>query len=89
MLQHTETELADLTARGLGLRQFHMMGPRQAEYYDSLTVEAGLPRTPPVLTALHNHSSDRFLEDLVNYRKDVFRLVDDHTFRKLKWYWVH
>lgn len=85
MLQHTETELADLKARGLTLRQFHMMGPRQAEYYDSLTTEAGLPPTPPVLTALHNHSSDRFLEDLVNYRKDVFRLIDDYTFHKIKW----
>lgn len=59
MLKHTKAEVTELRSQGLRLRQFHMMGPRQCEYYDSLTTEARLPPTPPVLTSLHNFSSQR------------------------------
>ncbi|XP_054267477.1 uncharacterized protein LOC128989586 isoform X2 [Macrosteles quadrilineatus] len=84
MQEHTEAVVARCKADGLSPRQYHMLGPRQTEYFLSLTQEAGLQPVPPVMEALHSHSSRRFLEDLVHYREDVFRLLDDQRFQLIQ-----
>jgi len=56
----------------------------QDKYYDDLARLGGLKPLDPVLTKLHNESSRRFLEDLVNYRSDVYRLVDENNYVKVK-----
>ena len=72
---------------GFTKRQFHMMGPLQGSYYDLLANAADLERLPPVLTKLHNESSNRFLDDLVHYREDRYRIVDDENYEKIDvWY---
>ncbi|KAI8436326.1 hypothetical protein MSG28_004363 [Choristoneura fumiferana] len=43
---------------------------REAEYYVGLSVESGAAPLPPVFTSIHNNSSQKFLDDLVHYRKD-------------------
>lgn len=83
MIQDSEKETAKRREKGLKKKQFHMMGPMQDEYYDSLSEAARLPRIPPVMTKLHNESSQRFLDDLVNYRNDVYRIIDDSTYVKV------
>jgi dimethylaniline monooxygenase (N-oxide forming) len=65
---------------GLGIRQGHMMGPMQGNYYEDLANTAGIEKLPPVLTKLHNESSQRFLDDLCHYREDVYRIVDHENF---------
>lgn len=41
------------------------------------------------MTKLHNDSSQRFLDDLVHFRKDVYRIVDEQTFIKITgWNWT-
>lgn len=62
------------------LHLFHL----QNEYYDDLSKTAGIENLKPVMTKLHNDSCLRFLEDLANFRKDVYRIIDDETFIKIK-----
>ena len=66
--------------RGFTKRQFHMMGPLQGDYYDELADLAAIERLPPVLTKLHNESSGRFLDDLVHYRDDRYKIIDTENF---------
>ncbi|KAJ8682282.1 hypothetical protein QAD02_018074 [Eretmocerus hayati] len=80
MLQEVHDEEEQRRSQGLGKRQFHMMGPLQGNYYDELADAAELARLPPVLTKLHNESSKRFLDDLVHYREDIYRILDNENF---------
>lgn len=69
---------------GYTKRQFHMMGQLQGAYYDDLADTAGIERLPPVLTKLHNESSDRFLDNLVHYRESRYRVLDRENFVQLE-----
>lgn len=83
MLSEEANELERKKLQGLGKRHFHMMGPEQGDYYDDLSNTAGLEHLPPVLTKLHNESSMRFLDDLVHYREDRYKIIDDFNYVKL------
>ncbi|XP_071438870.1 senecionine N-oxygenase [Hetaerina americana] len=69
---------------GFGNRQAHMMGPLQGDYYDDLARTSGIEGLPPVLTKLHNLSSQRFLDDLINYRNDIFKVIDSENYVHVK-----
>lgn len=56
----------------------------QNTYYDDLSRSASIENLKPVMTKLHNDSSERFLDDLTNFRRDVYRIIDDETFIKIK-----
>lgn len=83
MRADTDREMALRWARGYKKRQAHMMGSDQNKYYDDLANTAGIENLTPVMTKLHNESSQRFLDDLVNFRKDRFRVIDSETFVKV------
>lgn len=83
MLAEERIEYEKRARQGLSKKQFHMMGPMQGRYYEDLAKTADLVPIPPVLTALHNDSSQRFLDDLINYRKDRYKIIDDHRFIQL------
>lgn len=83
MIEDTERDMRLRLAKGYRTRQAHMMGTDQNEYYDDLARTAQIENVKPVMAKLHNESSQRFLDDLVNFRKDIFRIVDDETFVKL------
>lgn len=83
MLRSEAEEVAKRAERGLQKRHFHMMGPEQGHYYDDLANVAGVTPLPSVLTKLHNDSSMRFLDDLVHYRQDRYRIIDDYNFVQL------
>ncbi|XP_058465155.1 senecionine N-oxygenase-like [Malaya genurostris] len=68
--------------QGYRKSQAHMMGPAQGEYYKDLAETAALEPIKPVMTKLHNESSQRFNDDLLNFRRDVFRIVDDQSFEE-------
>ncbi|XP_047000456.1 flavin-containing monooxygenase FMO GS-OX5 [Schistocerca americana] len=84
MLRDTEAEAAERAAAGLCGRQFHMMGERQGRFYRELAAVGRVAPLPPVLAKLHDESSRRFLEDLPGYRRDVYRLLDDHDYVQLR-----
>lgn len=84
MLADERKEIDDrFNKRGFTKRQFHMMGPLQGEYYDDIADTAAIERLPPVLTKLHNESSHRFLDDLVHYREDRYRIIDSENYIQL------
>lgn len=87
MIQDMEKDMQIRLEKGYKRRQAHMMGTDQDKYYDELSRTAQIDNLKPVMTKLHNESSQRFLDDLVNFRKDIFRIVDDETFVKLNWVW--
>uniref|UniRef100_A0A182NVD2 Flavin-containing monooxygenase n=1 Tax=Anopheles dirus TaxID=7168 RepID=A0A182NVD2_9DIPT len=76
MLQENE----DRMQRGLKKRHAHMMGPEQGRYYDDLAKTAEIDTIAPVMTKLHNESSQRFVDDLIHFREDMFQIVDDDNF---------
>jgi len=55
----------------------------QAEYYKSLATIANLKPLPEVLSKLHETNGKRLKEDFINYRNDVYRIVDDQNFVKI------
>ncbi|XP_045771570.1 senecionine N-oxygenase isoform X2 [Maniola jurtina] len=80
MTAHLEEEKRDRAARGFTKRQTHMMGPDQAGYYESLSSESAATPLPAVFTAVHNDSSQRFLDHLASFRNDVYKLIDANNF---------
>lgn len=56
----------------------------QNKYYDDLAKTAGISNIKPVITKLHNETCQRFLEDLTNFRKDIYRILDDETYIKIQ-----
>lgn len=84
MIRDTADDMQMRWDKGYKKRQAHMMGSDQNKYYDDLSSTAQIDNLKPVMTKLHNESSQRFLDDLVHFRKDIFRIIDDETFVKLK-----
>lgn len=83
MLRSEAEEATSRTERGLEKRHFHKMGDEQGQYYDDLANIAGIASLPPVLSKLHIESSKRFLDDLVHYRQDRYKIIDDYNFVQL------
>uniref|UniRef100_A0A2M4A8U0 Flavin-containing monooxygenase n=1 Tax=Anopheles triannulatus TaxID=58253 RepID=A0A2M4A8U0_9DIPT len=83
MAADTAADMEERWKRGLKRRQAHMMGPIEDNYYDDLAKTADIEPIKPVIHKLHKLSAFRFSEDLVNFRKDKFRIVDDETFVKV------
>lgn len=86
MLLDMDEDMQKRREKGYHKRQAHMMGTDQGQYYDDLSRTAQIENLKAVMTKLHNESSQRFLDDLLNFRKDIFRIVDDQTFVKVKWF---
>lgn len=83
MLEEESKELENRIKNGLNKKHFHQMGVDQGQYYDDLANTAGIIPLPPVLAKLHNESSKRFLDDLVHYREDRYKIIDDYNFVQL------
>ncbi|XP_075155555.1 flavin-containing monooxygenase 1 [Haematobia irritans] len=83
MLHDTRMQMDKRFARGFKKRQAHMMGEDQIDYYNDLAETAAIENIKPVMTYLHNESSRRFLDDLLHFRDDVFRIVDNENFEKI------
>lgn len=84
MQEDTDRDMEERWNRGYKQHQAHMMGPDQNKYYADLSQTAEIEPLKPVITKLHSQSSRRFLDDLTNFRKDIFRILDDETFIKLQ-----
>ncbi|XP_075973947.1 flavin-containing monooxygenase 1 isoform X2 [Anticarsia gemmatalis] len=80
MTEDWEEEKQDRAAKGYTKRQAHMMGPDQGGYYISLSVESGATPLAPVFTKIHNDSSEKFIDNLTQYRDDRYRIIDDQCF---------
>lgn len=83
MLKDLEQDMNGRSARGMKKHQAHLMGHEQHLYYAELAATAKIKPLQNVISKLHNLSSLRFLDDLVNFRREVFRILDDETFVKV------
>lgn len=83
MLEDQKIDMEERRRRGLRNHQAHLMGELQHKYYEALASAAELKPLKPVIAKLHNFSSLRFLDDLINFRKEVFRILDDESFVKV------
>lgn len=52
----------------------------QHEYFEDLSKTADIEKLKPVYAKIHGDSDSWFAADLFNYRKNVYRIVDDETF---------
>ncbi|KAL1513029.1 hypothetical protein ABEB36_002513 [Hypothenemus hampei] len=83
MRMHTRKDIENRQSRGYVKRQMHMMGPDQQSYYNELAEEAKTTPIPPVMVKLRDLSVRRLYDDLINFREDQYRIVDDNNFIKI------
>ncbi|XP_030376010.1 senecionine N-oxygenase [Scaptodrosophila lebanonensis] len=83
MLADTDLEMNRRWKKGLKKRHAHMLGPDQLHYFNDLAKTAQIKTIPPVMTKLHNESSNCFNENLLTFREDIFKLIDEETFIKI------
>lgn len=83
MQEDQDKEMNERWSKGLKQHQAHIMGADQNAYYQELSSEANIEPLKTVLTKLHNLSSLRFLDDLIHFRREIFRIIDDETFVKV------
>ncbi|XP_017771385.1 PREDICTED: senecionine N-oxygenase-like [Nicrophorus vespilloides] len=84
MLEDTENDMKNRWAKGYSKRQAHSMGPDQCSYYRDLAQEAKTEPIPPVIVKLRDESVKRLYDDLVNFREDRYRIVDENNFIKVQ-----
>lgn len=76
--------ISSVACKSFSYRFLPFFANTQNTYYDDLSRTASIENLKPVMTRLHNDSSERFLDDLTNFRRDVYRIIDDDTFIKIK-----
>ncbi|EDW74761.1 uncharacterized protein Dwil_GK15849 [Drosophila willistoni] len=79
----TKNNMRKLWEKGCRKRHSHMLGSSQFDYFTELAETANVKNIRPVMAKLHNESSNCFNENLLHFREDIFRLVDDETFVKI------
>ncbi|KAJ0173680.1 hypothetical protein K1T71_010829 [Dendrolimus kikuchii] len=50
------------------------------QYFENLTVEAGVRRAPPVLTIIRNNNAKNRLDDLLEYREYEYEIIDSYNY---------
>lgn len=84
MLLDTEKDMQERWAKGYKKYQAHLMGEDQCKYYTDLAETAEIEPIKPVITKIHKVSYHRYLDDLVNFRKNKFKILDNEHFVELK-----
>lgn len=69
--------------KGYTKRQAHLMGPDQFDYYEDLAKQAKTTPIPPVIVKLRDESVKRLYDDLINFRDDNYKILNDNTFVKV------
>lgn len=83
MRMHTQQDMENRKAKGYTKRQMHMMGPDQQSYYNELAHDADTAPIPPVLVKLRDLSVKRLYDDLLNFREDQYKILDEQNFVKV------
>ena len=80
MREDTRRDVAERLSKGYTKRQLHMMGTYQRAYYGELARLADTTHIPEVIVKIREASDTRFIEDLVNFREDTYKVLDDMNF---------
>ncbi|CAO1382341.1 unnamed protein product [Diamesa hyperborea] len=85
MMEETDREMEQRWERGLKKCQAHLMGTDVHEvYYNDVAATADIEPLKPVLSKMFNKSLCSLIHDLTNYRKDIFKVLDDDNFILIK-----
>lgn len=84
MLKDLDDDMIERTAKGYQKCQGHLMGEMQNKYYADLAETAQIEPIKPVITKIHKVSYHRYLDDLINFRKNQFKILDNETFVEVK-----
>ncbi|KAJ3648315.1 hypothetical protein Zmor_020127 [Zophobas morio] len=83
MRMDTDNDMQNRWAKGYTKRQAHMMGPDQQGYYEDLASAANTTPIAPVIVKLRDQSVKRLYDDLLNFREDRYKIVNNETFVKV------
>ncbi|KAH8403467.1 hypothetical protein KR222_001158, partial [Zaprionus bogoriensis] len=83
MLADTLQYFNKLWEKGYKKRQAHMLGDMQMDYYSDLAMTAKIENIKPVMAKLHIESSNCFNNNLLSFRDDLFKIIDNETFVKI------
>lgn len=84
MYEDTTEEMILRWKKGYTKRQAHLMGSDQILYYNDLAKTANIVPIAPVIVKLREDSAKRITEDLINFRNDVYKIIDDENYIKVK-----
>lgn len=84
MMADLENDMEQRREMGYKKRQGHLMGEMQNKYYAELAEIGEIEAIKPVITKIHKVSYHRYLDDLVNFRKNEFKILDNDTFIEIK-----
>lgn len=83
MYANTEQDMVKRWKRGYEKWQAHLMGEKQTVYYNDLAREASIKSIAPVIVKLREDSAERIVKDLLSFRNDVYRILDDENYVKI------
>ncbi|EDV36272.1 uncharacterized protein Dana_GF12882, isoform B [Drosophila ananassae] len=83
MQKDTQEKMEKIWSEGCRRRHAHMLGPKQIDYFNDLANTAGIKNLKPVMTKLHNESSKCFNDNLLHFREDNFKILNDEAFVKI------
>lgn len=83
MYADTKYEMQKRWEKGYTKRQAHMMGSDQVYYYSDLAENANIEPIAPVIVKLREESAKRITEDLINFRNDIYKIIDNENYIKV------
>ena len=83
MRKDTEEDMKKRRAKGYMKQQMHLLGHYQQEYFEDLAAVANITSIAPVISKIWSACDETFYGDLVNFRNDKYRIVNNDTFVKI------
>lgn len=84
MRMHTRMDLEMRLRKGFSERQAHIMGEFQGAYYKDLAADAKTDPIAPVIIKLRELSVKRLYDDLLNFREDRYKIIDEENYIKVQ-----
>jgi len=83
MIYDANKSLHQQTAFNGRAKDFHRMGKRQWTYKKELAEHCGFQIEKAVIENLYEYTRVQRNEDLANYRKTAYRLINDKNFERI------
>lgn len=83
MLADSEDQLKKRLTLGWPKKKGHSIGgPLQREYFNDLSQTANIENVREIYLKIYDDSSIRRAEDPINYRNDVYTIIDEQQFER-------
>lgn len=83
MLADSENELKKRLALGWPKKKGHsIFGTLQREYYNDMSTTANIENVREIFMLIYEDCSERRSKEPINYRKDIYRIIDELHFER-------